>query len=138
MSNDIEHLGRIEEINGNRVMVNFISQSACASCQAKGVCSVSEVQEKSIEADNPEFEINIGDQVRIILQQSMGFKALFLAYIFPLMLVLVSLIVLSGLMNNEGLAGILSLGGIAAYYGVLFLIRKKVDKQFNFVLKKIN
>ncbi len=138
MSNDIEHLGRIEEINGNRVMVNFISQSACASCQAKGVCSVSEVQEKSIEADNPEFEINIGDQVRIILQQSMGFKALFLAYIFPLILVLVSLIVLSGFMNNEGLAGILSLGGIAAYYGVLFLIRKKVDKQFNFVLKKIN
>lgn len=138
MSNDIEHLGRIEEINGNRVMVNFISQSACASCQAKGVCSVSEVQEKSIEADNPEFEINIGDQVRIILQQSMGFKALFFAYIFPLILVLVSLIVLSGFMNNEGLAGILSLGGIAAYYGVLFLIRKKVDKQFNFVLKKIN
>lgn len=138
MSNDIEHLGRIEEINGNRVVVNFISQSACVSCQAKGVCSVSEVQEKSIEADNPEFEINIGDQVRIILQQSMGFKALFLAYIFPLILVLVSLIVLSGFMNNEGLAGILSLGGIAAYYGVLFLIRKKVDKQFNFILKKIN
>jgi len=135
---DIEHLGRIEGITGDRVMVNFISQSACASCQAKGVCSVSEVQEKSIEADNPGFEFKIGDEVKIILQQSMGFKALFLAYVFPLILVLVSLIVLSGILNNEGLAGILSLCGIAAYYGVLFLLRKKVDKQFSFVLKKID
>ena len=138
MSNDIEHLGRIEGISGNRVMVNFISQSACASCQAKGVCSVSEVQEKSIEADNPGFELNVGDQVKIILQQSMGFKALFLAYVFPLILVLYFLIVLSGILNHEGLAGILSLGGRAAYYGVLFLMRKKVDKQFNFVLRKID
>ncbi len=137
MSNDIEHLGRIAETTGNRVMVNFISQSACASCHAKGVCSVSEVQEKSIEVDKPGFEFKVGDPVNIILQQSMGFKALFLAYIFPLILVLVSLIVLSGILNNEGLVGILSLGGIAAYYGVLFLMRKKVDKQFNFVLKKI-
>lgn len=138
MSNDIEHLGRIEGITGNRVMVNFISQSACASCQAKGVCSVSEVQEKSVETDNPGFEFKVGDQVKIILQQSMGFKALFLAYVFPLILVLVFLIALSGILNNEGLAGILSLGGIAAYYGVLFLMRKKVDKQFSFVLKKID
>ena len=137
MSNDIEHLGRIAETTGNRVMVNFISQSACASCHAKGVCSVSEVQEKSIEVDKPGFEFKVGDPVNIILQQSMGFKALFLAYISPLILVLVSLIVLSGILNNEGLVGILSLGGIAAYYGVLFLMRKKVDKQFNFVLKKI-
>lgn len=138
MSNDIEHLGKIEEITGDRVMVNFISQSACASCQAKGICSVSEVQEKSIETDYPGFEFKVGDEVKIILQQSMGFKALFLAYVFPLILVLVSLIVLSSILNNEGLAGILSLGGIAAYYGVLFLMRKKVDKQFSFVLKKID
>ncbi|MEA1898209.1 MAG: SoxR reducing system RseC family protein [Bacteroidota bacterium] len=138
MSKDIEHMGRIAGITGNRVMVNFISQSACASCQAKGVCSVSEVQEKSIEADNPGFELNVGDQVKIILQQSMGFKALFLAYVFPLILILFFLIVLSGILNNEGIAGILSLGGIAAYYGVLFLMRKKVDKQFSFVLKKID
>ena len=138
MSNDIEHLGRIAEITGNRVMVNFISQSACASCQAKGICSVSEVQEKSIEADKPRFEFKVGDHVKIILQQSMGFKALFLAYVFPLILVLVSLIILSVILKSEGLAGVLSLCGIAAYYGVLFLMRKKVDKQFNFVLKKID
>ncbi len=138
MANDIEHLGRIEGITGNRVLVNFISQSACASCQAKGVCSVSEVQEKSIVTDKPGFEFQMGDQVKIILQQSMGFKALFLAYVFPLILVIISLFVLSAILKNEGLAGILSLCGIAAYYGALFIYRKKIDKQFNFILKKID
>lgn len=138
MANDIEHLGRIEGMNGNKVLVNFISQSACASCQAKGVCSVSEVQEKSIETDKPGFEFQIGDQVKIILQQSMGFKALFLAYIFPLILVLISLFVLSAVLKNEGLAGILSLCGIAAYYTALFINREKIDKQFSFILRKID
>ncbi len=138
MANDIEHLGRIEGMNGNKVLVNFISQSACTSCQAKGVCSVSEVQEKSIETDKPGFEFQIGDQVKIILQQSMGFKALFLAYIFPLILVLISLFVLSAVLKNEGLAGILSLCGIAAYYAALFINREKIDKQFSFILRKID
>lgn len=133
---DIEHLGRVEQIAGNVVTVNFTTQSACASCHAKGACSVSEIQEKVLEIINPGISVKVGEQVWIVLKQSMGFKALFLGYVLPLILLILFLITFISIFNNEAIGGLLSLFVLAVYYGVLFFARKKIDKQFSFGLRK--
>ncbi len=133
---DIEHLGRVEQIAGNVVTVNFTTQSACASCHAKEACSVSEIQEKVLEIINPGISVKVGEQVWIVLKQSMGFKALFLGYVLPLILLILFLITFTSIFNNEAIGGLLSLFVLAVYYGVLFFARKKIDKQFSFGLRE--
>ncbi len=68
----------------------------------------------------------------------MGLKAVFLAYVLPLLMLLSSLFILNAILKNEGLAGLISLAGTAVYYIVLYQLRQKIEKQFNFVLKKID
>lgn len=140
MSNksEIEHLGRIDSIHGDQVIVNFITQSACASCHAKGACSASDMQEKEIELKYPDFQVKTGDQVWVVLKQSLGFKALFLGYVLPFILLFVILITLTPVLKSEGKAGLASLGALAIYYATLYLFREKIDKQFIFTLKQIS
>ncbi len=135
---DIEHLGRIDSIHGDQVIVNFITQSACASCHAKGACSAADMQEKEIKLKYPEFQVKSGDQVWVILKQSLGFKAVFLGYILPLIVLLVILFSLTPVLESEGKAGLASLGVLVIYYATLYIFREKIDKQFIFTLKQIS
>lgn len=136
-TSEIEHSGRVDTISGNRVKVNFIAESACASCHAKGYCSVSEVKEKSVEVPYPGgMSLKEGEQVQIVLAQTLGFKALFLGYILPLILIIAALIVFTTLFKEEGKAGLLSLLVVAVYYFILYLFRKSIGRQFKFSIRK--
>lgn len=136
-NSDIEHLGRIESIKGDLIKVNFITQSACATCHVKGACSAADMQEKEVDILSPGFGAKVGDQVWVVLKQSLGFKALFLGYILPLILLLVILLSFTPILESEGKAGLAALAGIALYYFGLYLFRNRIDKQFNFTLRKI-
>jgi len=120
------------------VKVNFITQSACASCHAKGACSAADMQEKEVEILSPGFPAKEGDQVWVVLKQSLGFRALFLGYILPLILLLLILLSFTPILESEGKAGLAALAALALYYAGLYLFRNKIDKQFNFTIKKIN
>jgi len=133
---EIEHTGRVEKISGNQVRVNFIAESACAACHAKGACSVAEIQEKTVEVSLPGFPIKEGEKVQVVLAQSLGFLALFLGYVFPLILIIISLIVFTGLFESDGKAGLLAIVTVALYYFILYFFRKKISKQFKFSIKK--
>ena len=136
-SGEIEHLGRVEQVSEGLVRINFIAHSACGSCSAKGVCSVSDVQEKVVEVHDSNISVKVGEQVRIVLQRSLGFKALFLGYVLPLILILLFLITFTNILGSEGQAGLISLTVLAAYYLILYLTRNKINKQFKFSIKKV-
>lgn len=136
-SREIEHLGRVELVSDDLVKVNFISHSACGSCHSKAVCSVSEIQEKVVEVYNPNISVRVGEQVKIILQQTLGYKALFLGYVLPLILVLTFLIVFASILGSEAKAGLISLIALAIYYGILYLKRDSINKHFRFTIKKV-
>ena len=90
--NNIKHKGIIKSVENDVIKVTIQNVSACASCHAKGVCSVSDVKEKTIEIFNNKNSYSIGDEVNVLLQQSLGFKALFLGYVLPFIIVLITLI----------------------------------------------
>ncbi len=49
---DITHSGTIQQIDGNKVYVKIQAQSACATCHAKGSCTVADMSDKMIEVFN--------------------------------------------------------------------------------------
>ena len=136
----IEHIGIINDVNDHSVKVNLINVSACASCHAKAACSVADTDKKVIEVSNfndiiPGFAK--GERVNVTFDNSLGFKALFIGYVLPFILLLTTLII-SSVFLEELKAGLLSIGILIPYYLSLILFKKSFKKTFRFRLSKIN
>ncbi|MFP4366250.1 MAG: SoxR reducing system RseC family protein [Bacteroidales bacterium] len=135
----IEHLGVISEIGDNLVKVHVTPESACGNCRAKGSCSLGSEDEKTIEINTSQGESYfVGEKIKVVLEQSLGMKALGLGYFLPFIIVLTILIILTSLDVSEGLAGLLSLATLMPYYVSLTLFKKVLKRQFSFKLKKCN
>jgi len=138
MSNkEITHEGVVEEVMDHTVVVKFISSPACGNCHAKGFCSVPEKEENNLEVPVSGKIFTNGEKVKIVLAQSHGFRAVFLAYIMPFLFVFLVLAILNALTHNEPLSGILSMSVLIPYYLILWRFRNRLEKQFNFRIKKI-
>lgn len=136
-SKSIEHKGRIDSIEENKINVSFLAMSGCASCHAKGVCSAADMQEKSVEVIDFTNQYSVGEEVNVTLKQSLGFRALLLGYVLPFVIVLVMLISLTIITENEAISGLGALSVLIPYYVVLFLLKDKIRKQFTFRINKI-
>lgn len=133
----IEHTGIVQSIEDNFVNVSITSSSACAGCHASGICEVSGAEEKIIRAINT-GDITKGELVMVMMEKSLGFKALFLGYLLPFIIVLLLLIFLTSVSVSEPVAGIIALLSLAPYYLVIYLKKEKIGKNFSFTIKKLN
>jgi len=132
----IEHKGFIEKITANSVFVRIISQSACEACHARGACSLSGVKDKEIEVQGFTGDFKVGETVNLVMNQSQGFYALRIAYIYPFILVFITLLLTTSLRMEELKAGLLSLAVLPPYYLIVFALRNRVRKKFKFSLRK--
>jgi len=138
MSELIEHSGTISEIVGMKVVVRIISASMCASCHAKGACSMNDTKEKSIEVNvsNPS-DYKIGQNVVITMEQKMGSKAVLIGFFYPFLVLIISAFLSDKYLfpTNEALTALISILSITAYYLIIFLTRTKLEKEFHFQIK---
>ena len=130
----IEHEGIVEQTYGDHVKVRILSQSACASCHAKGVCTAADMQEKTIDASCDQ-SFAPGDRVTLVGESKLGLRAAWWAYIFPLILLLGTLFISYAITQNENLAGLLSLGILVPYYLIIKQFYSHFLKTFSFTIK---
>ena len=133
----ISHDGVIDSLEGNEVVVRITSYAACNDCHARGACKVTEENDKYLRINAGSLKFNTGEKVRVILAQSLGFRALFLGYVLPFLLVLIVLLITSAMGVTELVAGLVSLSVLPPYYIGLKLFRGKLERQFSFYLQKI-
>ncbi|MEA3444544.1 MAG: SoxR reducing system RseC family protein [Bacteroidota bacterium] len=134
----IEHKGRVESIRNGIVKVNILVQSACASCQVKGACSVSDMENKSIDIRTSKTNYKTGEMVNVQMQQSQGFKALFLGYVLPFILVMLVLGIGTSAGISEGISGLSSLIILLPYYLALYFLKDKLQQTFSFSIQKLD
>ncbi|MCW3805587.1 SoxR reducing system RseC family protein [Plebeiibacterium marinum] len=133
----VEHTGYIEEVCPNQIKVRIISESACASCHAKGACTAADMKEKIIDAYSKDpSKYQAGQKVIIQGEKSLGLKASLLAYIFPFILVFIALFITYELTQNEGIAGISSLAVLVPYFIVIKMVSPRLKKSFSFKIKE--
>ncbi|MCG8567874.1 MAG: SoxR reducing system RseC family protein [Desulfobacterales bacterium] len=139
MSNNaaaITHPGIIEEIGEDHISVKILSQSACASCHAKGACTMADMEEKTIRVSATDSqEWKPGQNVDVQMKKSLGPKAVLMGYVYPFLIVVIGLVLFSGILPSEGMAGLASLALLIPYYGFIYLIREKLQKTFTFEIK---
>ena len=133
---DIRHSGIVKRIDDDFVYVSIVSQSACASCHAKGACNITDLNEEVVEVprrDSSHHEV--GDRVEVAMRKSQGTRAVMLGYLVPFLLVIVTLILALVLLGNEGLAGMLALAVLIPYYLLLYLRRNRLKRTFTFSIQ---
>jgi sigma-E factor negative regulatory protein RseC len=133
---NLQHPGRIDKIEEDKITVTILSMSACSTCHSKSMCSVSEMEEKTIEIRNyDETQYEVGQQITVYMKKSLGTWAVLFGYFFPFLLVVISLISLIAITNNEGLSGLISLGLLIPYYFIIHLLKDRFRSTFEFSLK---
>jgi len=133
----ISHDGVVDSLERNEVVVRITSYAACTDCHARGACNVTEEKEKFLRVKAGPSNYKSGEKVRVVLAQSLGFRALFLGYILPFLLVLTALLISSATGVSELVAGLVSLAVLPPYYIGLKLFRGRLDRKFSFFLQKI-
>ena len=129
MANTIKHQGIVENINGSHLQVRIIQTSACASCSVKGHCT---------SADTNAASYQPGDRVWVTGELSMGVMAVLFAFIFPFLILIISLFVFMAIWNDELRSALCSLALLVPYYYILWLNKLRMGKKFSFSVRPMN
>lgn len=139
MSSPILHTGVVERTDGEAVYVKITSRSACGSCASRQACGLAEAQEKIVVVKTPETarQYMPGESVTVGVRRSVGAKAVMLAYVGALIVLVGMLaIAVTALGWSEGRSALAALAAVALYYGALWLLRNKIDHTINFTITK--
>ena len=138
MANTIKHQGIVENINGSHLSVRIIQTAACAACSVKGHCASADSKEKVIDVTDPSAQtFRVGEQVMVIGETSMGMMAVTLAFVFPFILLILSLFIFMAVIGDELYASLLSLAVLVPYYCLLWLNKTRLKQTFSFTIKPI-
>ena len=138
-NNTIKHLGIVENIQGSHLSVRIVQTSACAACSVKGHCSSADSKDKIIDIiDTAAASYQVGANVMVVGETSMGMQAVALAFIIPFVLLIFTLFLFMALIENELYAALLSLAVLVPYYYILWLNKTRLKQKFSFTIKPIN
>ena len=148
----IKHDGIIIALNGDgTARVRILQTSACAACKAKAMCASAESAEKEMTVVLlGDEQWAVGNEVEVMVQQKMGWKAVVLAYLLPFFVMLAVMFVgnellamgdgATGILGDEAkrvaVLGTVALCAMALYYLVLGMFKDRLQKEFSFTARK--
>ncbi|HOY10102.1 MAG TPA: SoxR reducing system RseC family protein [Candidatus Omnitrophota bacterium] len=135
-SRNVEHQGVVKELKGRDVFVELMRTSACGSCESRQHCGAAETQHQILVFSDHQEDFTVGEEVNIVLEQAKGFKALVLAYLLPLGIVVFSLLILSRMTTREYLVGGGALLMLVPYYVILHVLSPRLKGSFQMKLYK--
>lgn len=137
-SKHITHEGIVLDVFPGSVDVSVVTNSACGSCKMKKACGMDESDEKIITVFTEHAEhYRVGETVEVSMKQAMGYKALAIVYLIPILVVMVILALLIQNGMPEIIAGCISLGVLALYYLVIYLFRNRIEQEVRFDIRKL-
>ncbi|MBQ1222079.1 MAG: SoxR reducing system RseC family protein [Alistipes sp.] len=138
MAKEIQHIGTVAEVSAQQVVVRITSRSACGSCAARSACGLAEAQEKLIEVNTADAaRYAVGDEVTVGVKPYIGAKAVGLAYVGALVVLILALVLSVGVFGvSEGVGVLITLAAVALYYGVLWLVKDKIEHTIQFTINK--
>ena len=147
----IKHDGIIIALNEDgTALVRIVQTSACAACKAKAMCASAESAEKEMTVVLlGDEQWAVGNEVEVMVQQKMGWKAVVLAYLLPFFVMLAVMFIGNELLaigdgqlamgdgaKREAVLGTVALCAMALYYLVLGMFKDKLQKEFSFTARK--
>lgn len=135
----MEHSGVVERTDARAVYVKITSRSACGSCQARQACGMAEAAEKIVAVQTADAgSYSAGDAVQVGVRQGIGLRAVAVAYVGALVVLLLFLFGANLLLGwSEGASALAAVAGVALYYAGLRLLRNRIEHTIHFTITKI-
>ena len=136
MAEKIRHSGVVESVEASKLTVRIVQTSACAACGARGLCHAAESKEKLIEVAVPDAErFAVGQTVTVEGTNKFGMKAVRLAFLYPLVL-LIAVMILAGRLTeaSEPVCALAGMAAVAAWYIGLSFFKERLRTAFAFCI----
>ena len=131
----ITHEGIVLKAPGDGTAdVEIITGSACSGCHAKSACSLGNSDVRIINVRSDE-KLSPGDKVTVVMELSQGFRALAIGYLIPFLVLIAVFTVLTMSGAGELSSALLSFASLAVYYFIVWLLRGRIEKKFEFKIK---
>ena len=137
MSTKISHSGIVESISEGCVQVRILQVSACAACKVAGHCHASESKEKIVDVLNVRdaSRLKVGDSVIVSASRDVANRALLLGFGVPFLILVSVLFIMLKVVSDEGLAAITAILALMPYYGMLYLMRDRIQQKIAFSIE---
>lgn len=138
MSETVCHRGVVSAVDGKHISVRIVQAAACGGCAAGRLCNAADGKERRVDVvcENAET-YSAGDEVMVVGSVRNGLKAVVWAYVFPLVLLVGSVLSLQSLSVSEPLCALAGLAFTGIYYMVLFALRERFGRKFTFSIQHI-
>jgi len=129
----IKHSGIVKQTDEAFYYISIVAQSACDACHSKAMCNIGAIKEEIIEVPRGENTgLTVGDKVEVMMEKTLGTRAVMLGYFYPFLLLITSLIITTSTMKSEGAAALISIAILIPYYLILYIRRNHLKKTFSF------
>ena len=120
----IEESGRVVAVEDGAVWVASIRQTACQSCAARKGCGQSALAKLGQQHKNHvralnAFDLDVGDEVIIGVPEDVVMKGTLIAYLMPLVLMLVAAITADSFTQEDLWVALSGLAGLAVGFGLV-------------------
>ena len=137
-TNNVTHSGKVIGVFRDTVTVAVESREACGSCASRSACSLGvQSNTRNILITTPDASsFSVGEVVTVATRTQMGLMAVALCYAVPavVLVAVLAAAVLCGV--SEGVAALISLGSVAIYFGILWLLKDKLAQKISFTIHK--
>ncbi len=122
-TNYIEKEGLVTAVGNKRAKVLLLDEGGCSSCH-NSLCMLSEAKSRYVDVPVREGLFAAGEEVLVRVRPAAAYRAAWLLYGMPFVLIMTALFGLPNLGVNEGVTGALALLIPVPYYASLYLLRK--------------
>lgn len=148
MNDQIRHEGKVEQIDGTHLRVRIVQTSACLHCKIAGHCNSAESKEKIVDVwTKHAANYRVGQQVCVVMGGKLGLKAVFLAFVVPVILATLLIFAVLQMTSPEGLwpldepynqgaAAVAGLLTFVVYYIGLYFFRDAMQEKFQFRIEE--
>lgn len=138
MEKKINHVGKVVAIGEGEISVLVERGDACSHCESKKSCAMMATTNQTVTIKDRNFQnYSVGEDVTVSINTSLGMKAVLLAYIIPLLVLMLSLAVGFSCFSSELLQVVVALIPTVCYYIILYRFRHRIEQRFRLTVSKL-
>lgn len=133
----IKHEGVVVDCDNEYISIEITGETNCRECCVKSMCTLSDDKAKIVQVENKGFNLmESGAKVNLIGKKILGLRSVWVCYLIPLTILLISILSLYILDLEELLIGLGALAALVVYYLIIFLSGDRMKKEWSFTVEK--
>lgn len=139
MTGVVAHLGTVVKVAADAVSVKVNDGAEkCGGCSIKFMCSTADDDSRLINVPVKSGEsFDCGDRVRLFISDRKQYSATLIALVLPCVALALGVLLASVAGLDEGLSALSGLLFVSVYFGVLYLMRRRVNRKFTWTIEKL-